>query len=81
MRHPGSRALLRARVVLPNESRSRSSRDAFSASSDRYAVEVWPVPDPRFEKLAANVQGVNWSEEDMKGCIRPSHSFCRVWKR
>jgi hypothetical protein len=52
MLHPGGRALLRAWVVVPNESRSGSSRDASSASSDRDAVEIRPVSDPRFEKLA-----------------------------
>jgi hypothetical protein len=51
MLHPGSRALIRARVVHPNESRSGSSRDAFSVGSDRDVVEIWLVPDPRFEKL------------------------------
>jgi hypothetical protein len=52
MLHPGGRALLKARVVLPNESRSRISRDAFSARLDRDAVEIWPVPDAQFEKFA-----------------------------
>jgi hypothetical protein len=80
MRHPGSRALLMARVVFPSESRSGSSRDAFSASSNRTAVEIWPVPNPRFEKLAQNVHGVNRNEEDTEGCIRVSHSLYRVWK-
>jgi hypothetical protein len=52
MLHPGSRALLSAQVVLPNEYRSGSSRDAFSARFDRDVVNIWPVPDPQFETLA-----------------------------
>jgi hypothetical protein len=52
MLHPGGRALLRARVVLPSESRSGSRRDAVSAISDQDAVEIWLISDPQFETLA-----------------------------